>query len=133
MKDEIETSTENTEAPDSAVSSFKFHPSSFIPHPSVLILGGGLAGLPAAVGLAPHGLRVTILESRNRLGGRASSLFDATTGQVVDNCQHVTMGCCTEFARFCQIVGIDQFLERQPTLYFMTPDRRVSRFRADPL
>jgi squalene-associated FAD-dependent desaturase len=100
---------------------------------SVLIIGGGLAGLAAATALAPHGFRVTVLESRNRLGGRAGSFVDATTGQVIDACQHVSMGCCTEFARFCRTVGIDQLIVPQPTLYFITPDRRISPFRADAL
>jgi squalene-associated FAD-dependent desaturase len=100
---------------------------------SVLIIGGGLAGLAAATALAPRGFRVTLLESRNRLGGRASSFTDAATGQLVDACQHVSMGCCTNLAHFCRTVGIDHLLRPQPVLYFMTPDRRVSRFRAGRL
>jgi squalene-associated FAD-dependent desaturase len=101
--------------------------------PSVLVIGGGLAGLATAAALAPRGYQVTVLESRNRLGGRAGSFTDSTTGQVIDACQHVSMGCCTNFAHFCRTVGIDHLLARQPTLYFMTPDRRVSRFAADRL
>src|SRR5438876_8872876 len=96
----------------------------------VAIIGGGLAGLAAATALAPRGFQVTLLESRNRLGGRASSFTDAATGQLIDACQHVSMGCCTNFAHFCKTVGIDRHLQTQPCLYFMTPDRRVSRFRA---
>ena len=97
----------------------------------VLIIGGGLAGLAAATALAPRGFQVSLLESRNRLGGRAGSFQDATTGQLVDACQHVSMGCCTNFAHFCRTVGIAHLLEVQRDLYFMTPDRRLSRFRAD--
>jgi squalene-associated FAD-dependent desaturase len=97
---------------------------------NVLIVGGGLAGLAAATALAPRGGQITIIEARNRLGGRAGSFQDPTTGQLVDACQHVNMGCCTNFAHFCRTVGIDHLLEPQPCLYFMTPDRRVSRFRA---
>jgi squalene-associated FAD-dependent desaturase len=97
----------------------------------VVIIGGGLAGLAAATALAPRGFRVTILEARNRLGGRAGSFQDAQTGQLIDTCQHVGMGCCTNLAHFCRTVGIDHLLEPQETLYFMTPDRRISRFRAD--
>jgi squalene-associated FAD-dependent desaturase len=100
---------------------------------TVVIIGGGLAGLATAAALAPRGLKVTVLESRNRLGGRAGSFTDAVSGQLVDACQHVSMGCCTNFAHFCRTTGIDHFLAPQPTLYFMTPDRRVSRFGADPL
>src|SRR5262245_21446175 len=99
--------------------------------PRVLILGGGLAGLAAASALAPRGFRVTVLESRNRLGGRAGSFTDAASGQMIDACQHVSMGCCTNFDHFCRTVGIAHLLRPQPVLYFMTPDRRVSRFRAE--
>jgi squalene-associated FAD-dependent desaturase len=99
----------------------------------VLIIGAGLAGLAAAQALAPRGLSITLLESRGRLGGRASSFTDAASGQLVDTCQHVSMGCCTAFAHFFRSAGIDHLLERQSCLYFLTPDRRLSRFQADPL
>jgi squalene-associated FAD-dependent desaturase len=98
----------------------------------VLIIGGGLAGLAAATMLAPRGFDVTVLEARARLGGRASSFEDSATGQLVDTCQHVSMGCCTNLAHFWRTIGVAHWLEPQPCLYFMTPDRRVSRFRADP-
>src|SRR6266542_2384112 len=97
---------------------------------TVLIIGGGLAGLAAATALAPRGFRVTLLESRNRLGGRAGSFQDTASGQLVDACQHVSMGCCTNLAHFCRSLGIDHFLQPQRCLYFLTPDRRVSRFAA---
>jgi squalene-associated FAD-dependent desaturase len=100
---------------------------------SVLVLGGGLAGLAAALRLGEQGFAVTVLESRQRLGGRAGSFTDPVSGQLIDACQHVSMGCCTAFAHFARATGIAHLIEPQPTLYFMTPDRRVSRFRADPL
>src|ERR671934_1838009 len=96
----------------------------------VLIIGGGLAGLAAAAALAPRGYQVTLLESRGRLGGRASSFQDVASGQLVDTCQHVSMGCCTNLAHFCKIAGIARLLKPQACLYFMTPDRRVSRLPA---
>ncbi|MCI0700812.1 MAG: hydroxysqualene dehydroxylase HpnE [Planctomycetia bacterium] len=91
-----------------------------------------MAGLSAAVALAGRGFTVTVLESRARLGGRASSFLDPTTGQMVDACQHVSMGCCTNLAHFLRTVGIDHFLAPQRKLYFITPDRRKSVFKADP-
>jgi squalene-associated FAD-dependent desaturase len=100
---------------------------------SVIIIGGGLAGLSTAVALAPRGYRVTLLESRDRLGGRATSFQDPQSGQLVDACQHISMGCCTQLADFCRTVGIDHLLEMLPCFHFLTPDRRLSRFGADPL
>src|SRR5436305_12983827 len=99
----------------------------------VIIIGGGLAGLAAATALAPRGFQITLFESKNRLGGRAGSFSDPATGQLVDACQHVSMGCCTNFAHLRRRLGIDHLLRPQRQLYFLTPDRRLSRFAADPL
>src|SRR5262249_37871544 len=71
--------------------------------------------------------------SRQRLGGRAGSFTDAATGQLVDACQHVSMGCCTNLAHFCRTIGIGHLLQPQSVLYFMTPNRRGSRVWADSL
>ena len=54
-----------------------------------LIIGGGIAGLATAVRLAETGVRVTLLETRKKLGGRATSFTDVRSGEVLDNCQHV--------------------------------------------
>src|SRR5438552_7408589 len=98
----------------------------------VAIIGGGLAGLAAATALAPRGFQITLLESRNRSGGRAGSFTDPATGQLIDACQHVSMGCCTNLAHFFRTVGVGHLLAPQPKLYFVTPDRRTSVFKADP-
>ncbi|MEZ6141631.1 MAG: FAD-dependent oxidoreductase [Zavarzinella sp.] len=103
------------------------------PHPMkpVYIVGGGLAGLAAAVELGKRKIPAILLESNSRLGGRAGSFFDSTSGEWLDNCQHVSMGCCTHFHDFCRTVGIEHYLQPQPKLYFMTKDSRVSEFSAD--
>lgn len=98
--------------------------------PSVLIVGGGLAGLAAAVGLAGQGVPSQVLESRPRLGGRANSFLDVSTNEWIDNCQHVSMGCCTNFRSFCEQVGIAHLFRREETLYFVAPDGRVNRFES---
>ena len=95
--------------------------------PRVLIVGGGLSGLAAAAGLAPRGCDVTVLESRPRLGGRASSFLDKTTGERVDNCQHVAMGCCTNFLHLCEQAGLSHLLAEQGEVTFLLPDGTISR------
>jgi squalene-associated FAD-dependent desaturase len=99
------------------------------PPPRVIIVGGGLAGLACAAGLVGRGLEIILLESRPRLGGRASSFTDPATGEMVDNCQHVSMACCTNLADFCRRVGIDSMMRRDAELTFLSPAGRVSKFR----
>jgi squalene-associated FAD-dependent desaturase len=100
--------------------------------PQTVIVGGGLAGLATAVGLGLHGRRVVLLESRPRWGGRATSIVDQTTGETIDNCQHVAMGCCTNFAHFCETVGIADCFRTEPMLWFIGPKGEQSRFAAGP-
>src|ERR1700723_2390037 len=58
-----------------------------MPSQSVLVIGGGLAGLSSAVALAEAGLRVRLVEKRPHLGGRATS-YTLPDGSEVYNCQH---------------------------------------------
>jgi squalene-associated FAD-dependent desaturase len=102
------------------------------PPPHIVIVGGGLAGLAVASSLVDRGLRITLLESRPRLGGRASSFPDPVTGELVDNCQHISMACCTNLADFCRRVGIDAMFRREPELVFLGPEGAISRFRTGP-
>ena len=60
-----------------------------------VVVGGGLAGVTAALALADAGVRVTLLEGRPRLGGLA---FSFRRGELtVDNGQHVYLRCCTAY------------------------------------
>lgn len=103
------------------------------PAPHVVIVGGGLAGLATAAALVGHELKITLLESRPRLGGRASSFVDPATGEHVDNCQHVSMVCCTNLADFCERVGTRQLFREEPAVVFLSPEGRISRLEAGPL
>ena len=97
----------------------------------VIVIGGGLAGLASSVALAQAGATVTLLESRPRLGGRASSFEDSTTGELIDNCQHVAMGCCTNFRHFCQVTGLETSFRREPELFFVAPPTVTTNRRPD--
>lgn len=96
----------------------------------VVVIGGGLAGLAATCALAERGLRVTLLESRPRLGGRATSFVDQHTGELIDNCQHVAMQCCTNYLDFCRRTGLADRLAPQPRLHFIGDDCRPRDFSA---
>ena len=70
----------------------------------MIVIGGGLAGLASGVALAEAGWRVRLFEQRPFLGGRATS-YVLPDGEHVDNCQHVTFGCCTNLEDFYRRVG----------------------------
>src|ERR1700723_2177037 len=88
---------------------------------SVIVMGGGLAGLSSAVALAESGFRVRLLEQRPFLGGRASSYL-LPNGEHVDNCQHVTLGCCTNLEDFYRRVGAADQIRFFDRLLFAAPD-----------
>jgi zeta-carotene desaturase len=90
---------------------------------SVIVIGGGLAGLSSAVALAEAGFRVRLLEKRPHLGGRAAS-YVLPGGEHVDNCQHVTLGCCTNLDDFYRRVGAANQIRFFDRLLFAAPDGR---------
>ena len=87
------------------------------------MIGGGLAGLSSAVALAEAGFHVRLLEKRPHLGGRAAS-YVLPGGEHVDNCQHVTLGCCTNLEDFYRRAGAADKIRFFDTLYFAAPDGR---------
>jgi zeta-carotene desaturase len=93
---------------------------------TVAIAGGGLAGLAAACALAEAGFRVTLFERRSYLGGRASSYQHPGTGEIVDNCQHVLLGCCTNLLDFYRRAGIEDKIRWYEKMTFLEPGGRAS-------
>ena len=78
------------------------------------VIGGGLAGLAAAVELADGGADVTLYEARSRLGGATFSF--ERNGLWLDNGQHVALRCCTAYLGFLRRIGSDALLPLQDRL-----------------
>ena len=93
----------------------------------VAIVGGGLAGLAAGCALAEAGCRISLYEKRPYLGGRASSYQHPGTGEVVDNCQHVLLGCCTNLIDLYRRTGVEDKIRWYGELTFLEPGGRASR------
>jgi squalene-associated FAD-dependent desaturase len=106
--------------------------------PTVVVVGGGLAGLSAAVTAADAGWAVTLLESRTRLGGATHSFARAfgTETLDVDNGQHVFLRCCTAYRDFLRRLGVEEQTSLQPRLDVPVVDPfngRRARLRRDRL
>ena len=73
----------------------------------VVVIGGGLAGLAAALDLVHAGNDVTVLEARPTLGGAVQTLpeRDEDPTPPPDNGQHVALGCFDEYVRFLEEIG----------------------------
>jgi squalene-associated FAD-dependent desaturase len=80
----------------------------------VAVVGGGLAGIAAALECADAGSEVTLYESRPRLGGATFSI--RRDGHWIDNGTHVALRCCTAYRRLLQRLGSDHLLDLQPRL-----------------
>ncbi len=103
-----------------------------MPSPRVVVCGGGLAGIAAACEAALRGARVTLVERRPFLGGKAFSFADPDAGVEVDNGQHVFLGCCTAYIALLRLLGTHGHTRLQPALDVAVRDRdgRTGSLRA---
>ena len=98
----------------------------------MIVIGGGLAGLSTGVALAEAGWRVRLFEQRPFLGGRATS-YVLPDGEHVDNCQHVTLGCCTNLEDFYRRIGSAGKIKFFDRLLFQDPQGRTGEMQAGML
>jgi squalene-associated FAD-dependent desaturase len=101
-----------------------------------VVVGGGLAGLAAALELVDSGHDVTLLESRPTLGGAVQTLpaREGDPPPPPDNGQHIALGCCAEYLGFLRRVGSLDRIERVPFELSAIDERgRVSEIRSGPL
>ncbi len=94
------------------------------------IAGGGLAGLAAAAALVEYGAKVEVFEARRRTGGRAGSFLDEASGQWIDHCQHVAMGCCTNYHELLEQAGASDLMQHHKQLYFFDAAGKRCNFKA---
>jgi squalene-associated FAD-dependent desaturase len=86
----------------------------------VLVIGAGLAGLSAAVALSGAGAKVSLVERKPYVGGRAYSYAHPALGEVIDS-QHVLLGCCTNLIDLCRLAGADRHIRWYDRITFLEP------------
>jgi squalene-associated FAD-dependent desaturase len=82
----------------------------------VIVIGGGFAGLSAAAFLANNKFKVTLLEASPKLGGRAYSFLDKDSNVIIDNGQHILMGCYYNTLEFLSLIGAKENFSIQKRL-----------------
>jgi zeta-carotene desaturase len=97
------------------------------PQKTVTVIGAGVAGMSAACALAEAGFRVQLVERRGYLGGRASSYLHPGVNEVIDNCQHVLFGCCTNLIGFYCRIGVADKIHWTSEMTMIEPGGRRSR------
>ena len=95
----------------------------------VVVVGGGLAGITAAIALAESGADVTLLEARPRLGGATCSF--SRDGLTVDTGQHVFLGCCSAYRGLLARLGMTEHttLQDRFDVTVLAPGGRKARLR----
>lgn len=82
----------------------------------VIILGAGISGMSSAMHCIKHGKKPLLIESTGNIGGRARSFEDRISGDVIDNGQHVMMGCYASFFALIQEIGMMNKMHKQECL-----------------
>jgi squalene-associated FAD-dependent desaturase len=95
----------------------------------VAVVGGGVAGLAAACALAQDGYAVELFERRPYVGGRASSYLHPGVDEVIDNCQHIVLGCCTNVLDLLRRAGAEDTMLWSDGITFLEPGGRQSRLK----
>lgn len=104
-------------------------------HITACIIGGGFAGLAAAVFLDSLGIKVTLFERRPILGGRAYAFKDKITGYWVDNGQHLLIGAYHETLKLMEMIGATRHLSSQSKMEvpLISTDKQRDLFSLPPL
>jgi squalene-associated FAD-dependent desaturase len=94
-----------------------------------IVVGGGVAGVAAALAAADRGWRPLLLERGPVLGGMARSHPDRALGGELDCGQHVVLACCSEHRALLRRLGTDHLVPLAPRLDVLVVDERGRRAR----
>jgi len=81
-----------------------------------IVIGGGIAGLASAAYLTKQNIKVKLLESSPKLGGRAYSFTEQNSNDIIDNGQHILMGCYADALNFLKLIGATENFIYQKSL-----------------
>ncbi len=97
-----------------------------------IVIGGGIAGLTSAAYLTKQNIKVTLLESTPKFGGRAYSFTEQKSNDVVDNGQHIMMGCYSDTINFLKLIGAKENFVYQKSLQinFLTQAGKLVRLKS---
>jgi hydroxysqualene dehydroxylase len=100
-----------------------------------IVIGGGIAGFTSTAYLTKKNINVTILETAPKLGGRAYSFTDQQTNTIIDNGQHILMGCYSDTIDFLKLIGAeDNFIyQKRLTVNYLKPGFELIKLKAGPL
>jgi predicted NAD/FAD-binding protein len=100
-----------------------------------IVIGGGIAGLTSAAYLTTQNIKVTLLESSPKLGGRAYSFTEQKTNTIIDNGQHILMGCYSDTISFLKLIGAeDNFIYKKRLMVnYLKPGFEFSKLKAGRL
>ncbi len=97
-----------------------------------IIIGGGFAGLSAASHLSNLGFKITLLEATPKLGGRAYSFCNEETKTVIDNGQHILMGCYNYTLEFLRLIGAQEnfYIQKKLEINFLKQNFQQFKLKA---
>ncbi|MEJ2618419.1 MAG: oleate hydratase, partial [Ignavibacteriaceae bacterium] len=97
-----------------------------------VVIGGGLAGLSAAVFLADSGIKVEVIEASPKLGGRTYSFLNKSKSDVIDNGQHILMGCYKDTLDFIRLIKAENnfYFQKQLKVNFLKENSELFRLKA---
>ncbi|MCX8057200.1 MAG: hydroxysqualene dehydroxylase HpnE [Ignavibacteria bacterium] len=95
----------------------------------VIIVGGGLAGISAAIHLVDKNYDVVLIESSAQLGGRAKSFFDDEWGCYIDNGQHILINAYTNTIELIKKIGAEKFFDFRDDFEITFRDKNLNEWR----